>query len=238
MRSAAPPLRGALIGCGFVSRFHLEAWSRVPDARLVALCDLDRDRLERAAERVIPEARMLHECGRSLRAGGGARLRRDLHASPSRIASWSSWRRGTGSHILCQKPAAMVRSDFTRDDRRLHYGRRPADDPRELAVPPVVSCPACGDRLGSDRPADPAADRPSRHAGLAPGRLCRPAVPDNDAGLILMDMGCHLVDTARYLMGEIQSVSATIGRFGRAMSAKTWRCWRSTSRAVPWIARL
>ena len=32
--------------------------------------------------------------------------------------------------------------------------------------------------------------------------------------LILMDMGCHLVDTARYLMGEIQSVSATIGRFG------------------------
>jgi D-apiose dehydrogenase len=33
--------------------------------------------------------------------------------------------------------------------------------------------------------------------------------------LILMDMGCHLVDTARYLMGEIESVSATIGRFGR-----------------------
>ncbi len=33
--------------------------------------------------------------------------------------------------------------------------------------------------------------------------------------LILMDMGCHLVDTARYLIGEIQTVSATIGRFGR-----------------------
>jgi D-apiose dehydrogenase len=33
--------------------------------------------------------------------------------------------------------------------------------------------------------------------------------------LILMDMGCHLIDTARYLMGEILSVSATIGRFGR-----------------------
>ncbi len=32
--------------------------------------------------------------------------------------------------------------------------------------------------------------------------------------LILMDMGCHLIDTARYLMGEIETVSATIGRFG------------------------
>ena len=30
-----------------------------------------------------------------------------------------------------------------------------------------------------------------------------------------MDMGCHLVDTARYLFGEIQSVTATTGRFGK-----------------------
>ena len=34
--------------------------------------------------------------------------------------------------------------------------------------------------------------------------------------LILMDMGCHLVDAARYLIGEIQTVSATTGRFGRS----------------------
>jgi predicted dehydrogenase len=33
--------------------------------------------------------------------------------------------------------------------------------------------------------------------------------------LILMEMGCHLIDTARYLVGEIQTVSATTARFGR-----------------------
>jgi D-apiose dehydrogenase len=32
--------------------------------------------------------------------------------------------------------------------------------------------------------------------------------------LILLEMGCHLVDAARYLMGEAQSVTATVGRFG------------------------
>jgi predicted dehydrogenase len=32
--------------------------------------------------------------------------------------------------------------------------------------------------------------------------------------LILVDMGCHLIDTARFLMGEIETVSATLGRFG------------------------
>ena len=32
--------------------------------------------------------------------------------------------------------------------------------------------------------------------------------------LILMDVGFHLVDTARYLLGEIATVTATTGRFG------------------------
>ena len=64
MRIATPPLRGALIGCGFVSRFHLEAWSHVPDARLVALCDLDRKRLEQARG-TGPRSQDLHERGRS-----------------------------------------------------------------------------------------------------------------------------------------------------------------------------
>jgi predicted dehydrogenase len=32
--------------------------------------------------------------------------------------------------------------------------------------------------------------------------------------MILMDMGPHLVDTARFLMGEVETVSASTGRFG------------------------
>ena len=52
MKDSARPLRGAVIGCGFVSKFHLEAWPRVADARLVALCDMNRQRLEQAAARV------------------------------------------------------------------------------------------------------------------------------------------------------------------------------------------
>ena len=50
---------------------------------------------------------------------------------------------------------------------------------------------------------------------MRPGGFADQPYLEEDAALILMDMGCHLVDTARYLMGEIQTVSATIGRFGR-----------------------
>ena len=54
--SSAAPLRGALIGCGFVSQFHLAAWREQPGASLVAVCDVDPQRLERAGS-VVPEAR-------------------------------------------------------------------------------------------------------------------------------------------------------------------------------------
>lgn len=38
------PLNGLLIGCGFFSRNHLHAWSEVDGARIGAVCDLDADR--------------------------------------------------------------------------------------------------------------------------------------------------------------------------------------------------
>src|SRR4051812_34064022 len=36
--------RGALIGCGFFARNHMEAWHREPRAKIVAVCDLDSAR--------------------------------------------------------------------------------------------------------------------------------------------------------------------------------------------------
>jgi D-apiose dehydrogenase len=43
--------KGALIGCGFFSQHHQEAWRRVPDAEIVAACDLSLERARAAAPR-------------------------------------------------------------------------------------------------------------------------------------------------------------------------------------------
>jgi predicted dehydrogenase len=43
--------KGALIGCGFFSQHHQEAWSRIPNAEIVAACDLSIDRARAAAPR-------------------------------------------------------------------------------------------------------------------------------------------------------------------------------------------
>jgi predicted dehydrogenase len=42
-------LRGGLIGCGFFARNHLFGWGDVDGAEIVAVCDLDRAKAERAA---------------------------------------------------------------------------------------------------------------------------------------------------------------------------------------------
>jgi D-apiose dehydrogenase len=50
-------LRGGLIGCGFFARNHLFGWGDVDGAEIVAACDLDRAKAERAAaEFRIPAA--------------------------------------------------------------------------------------------------------------------------------------------------------------------------------------
>ncbi len=43
--------KGALIGCGFFSQHHQAAWPRIPNAEIVAACDLSIDRAQAAAPR-------------------------------------------------------------------------------------------------------------------------------------------------------------------------------------------
>ena len=43
-------LRGAVIGAGYFSQFHYDAWARLDGVEIVALCDVDEGRSKQAAE--------------------------------------------------------------------------------------------------------------------------------------------------------------------------------------------
>ena len=67
--------RGALIGCGFFARNHMEAWHREPRAKIIAVCDLDAGRARAMAssfgvERVYTDAAEMLRTGYEL----GSRL--------------------------------------------------------------------------------------------------------------------------------------------------------------------
>lgn len=48
---SAPPLRAAVIGCGYFAQNHLYAWRVIPEVEVVAVCDADPRRAEDSARR-------------------------------------------------------------------------------------------------------------------------------------------------------------------------------------------
>ena len=210
--SSSTILRGALIGCGNVSRHHLNGWARIPGVQIAALCETDPGRLSAAAAQapgasLHQEASALFDSRRPLdfvEICTGPASHRELVALAARH----------GAHVLCQKPAALVREDL-------------------LAM--IECCESAGVRLMIHenwrfRPWNRAL-----HSALDLGAIGRPirlriAHADTRAllpegfdeqpflarapRLILMEMGCHLIDTARFLLGDVRTVAAVTARFG------------------------
>jgi predicted dehydrogenase len=213
MNSAGPPLRGAVIGCGFVSQYHLEAWSHVPDSRLVALCDMNLVRLERAGAR-FPEARCYLEAATLFEREEQLDFveictQADSHRELVEIAARHQ------VNILCQKPAALVRPEFqamieacTRSCVRLMIHENWRFRPWYRAMRSEIVDGAIG------RPIRLRIAHRDTRALRPDGYLAQPYLATMPK-MILMDMGCHLIDTARYLFGEVETVSATLGRFGQ-----------------------
>ena len=205
------PLKGALIGCGFVSRHHLDAWAGIPEASLVAFCEVDPLRLENAGARV-PDARLYRDSA-SLFAAERLDFV-EICTGPSSHPALVTLAAEHGAHVLCQKPSANTRAEL-------------------LAM--IEACEAHAVRLmihenwrfrGWNRAIRGEIEagvigRPVRlrinHAdtrALRPGGLDDQPFLASQPRMILMEMGCHLVDTARFLLGEVASVSATLARFG------------------------
>jgi predicted dehydrogenase len=202
-----------LIGCGYVSQFHLEAWSRVPNAQLVAICDMDRDRLEKASAKV-PDARCYTEAAKLFDHEDVLDFveictKPDAHAELVELAARH------GADILCQKPAALARADFrTMIEACITSGARLMIHENWRFRPWYRAFRAEIDSGSIGRPIRLRIAHYDTRA-LRPDGFSQQPYQAAMTKLILMDMGCHLVDTARYLIGEIQTVSATFGRFGR-----------------------
>jgi predicted dehydrogenase len=202
-----------LIGCGFVSQHHLEAWSRIPEAKLVALCDLDSDRLERAAAkapgvRLYTDAAAMFESEETLDFVEIC-TRPDSHREL--VDQAARYR----VDVLCQKPAAAVRSDLkamieacVSGGIRLMIHENWRFRPWYRAMRAEIDAGSIG------RPIRLRIAHRDTRALRVDGYDEQPYFRTMPR-LILLEMGCHLVDTARYLIGEIQTVSATLGRFGR-----------------------
>lgn len=191
-------MRGALIGCGFFARNHMRAWADIAEMRIVAVCDTDAAKAqafaaEFAAEAYTDAAQML------------AAVKPDLTDIATTVASHRPLVELAARHsggVICQKPFAETLDD---------------------AGAMVAACEAAGIHLIVHE--NFRWQRPYRALGAAlasgvigPPQFLRlsfrhafdiyanqPYLAEIE-DLALTDVGLHLFDMARFLMGDVASV--------------------------------
>jgi len=191
-------LRGGLIGCGYFANNHLNAWQDVSGAEIVAVCDQDNKRAELAAETfsvpgvyVDAEEMMVEESLDFVDVVTQAPSHRLL---VERIASH-------GVHVICQKPFAPT-----------------LDDARAM----VASCKLAGvtvmvhENFRWQRPIRALKDAALKIGDPFFGRVVFRNAHDiftnqpylaQDERFIIYDLGIHLLDMARFFMGDVRTLA-------------------------------
>ena len=204
-------LRGAIVGCGMISEFHLRGWRRIPEVEIVALVDPARERAKERRAQFAPNA-CVYDSLDSLFAGDGrdqAAGRLDfvdiitppwLHREHCLRAAQA------GVHIICQKPLCDRLEDAQalvtelRDYHRLFLVHE--NHPYR---------PWFRDLLHRHR--EGFFGRPRflhlvQHDAREPPEAFKSAAERG----VLLEYGVHLVDMVRALLGEPHRVSARLQR--------------------------
>lgn len=211
-------LKIGVIGTGSISTFHINGYKRNPDAELYAFCDIDEKRLKAAGEQhgvtrlytdvkemlaALPELDAVSVCTWN-----------SAHA-PCAIAALNA-----GKHVLCEKPMAMsadeacaMRDAAEKNGKLLMIGfvRRFGNDCRILR-----------DFIESDYLGEIYYSKATylRRCGNPGGWF---GDKSRSGGGPLIDLGVHVIDLVRYLMGNPHPVSvygATFRKLGNRKNIK------------------
>ena len=219
-------LKVAVIGVGNISYFHIINYVSNPNTELVAFCDINPDTLKRRGEEFnvtnlftdynemfqkMPEIDLVSVCTWN-----------NAHA-PASIAALNA-----GKHVLCEKPMAMnakeaqaMQEAAEKNKRILQVGfvRRFGNDAA------VIRDFAKKGNLGELYYARASYIRRNGNPGGWFGDKAR------SGGGPLIDLGVHIIDLVRYLMGNPKPVSvsgATFHKLGNRKNIKTPRAYNAT----------
>jgi predicted dehydrogenase len=205
--------KGALIGCGFFAQNHLHAWRDIQGAEIVALCDRDEARLGATAG-AFGIARTYMDAAAMLRAEAldfvdiatTVQSHRPLVelAATSRVAA------------ICQKPFAETMADaaaMVEACRRagvplmVHENFRWQSPIR--AVKAVLDSGAIGTPFWGRVSFRSAHDVYAAQPYLA-----------TDEKFIIQDLGIHILDIARFLLGDVIRIAASTRRVNPRIRAE------------------
>ncbi|MGE3270131.1 MAG: Gfo/Idh/MocA family protein [Chloroflexota bacterium] len=205
-----PPLRAGLIGAGYIVERHIPAWQATPDAELVAVCDLNRERAEeRARQFGIPA---VYDSVEAMLDAENLDCV-DIATRPESHKALAGLAASKGVNVLCQKPLAPTVAE----------GREIAGICAKAGVRFMVlemwrHLPAMKDLkhyldegligpvhmlrlLGHRRPMN-------REHPVNPDQPYFAEMPK----LLVYEMMIHYIDGVRYLMGDVDTVYAKMAQ--------------------------
>ena len=212
-------LRGAVVGAGYFSQFHFDAWSRMDDVTIVACCDVDEAKATAAAkEYKIPHVytdlrAMLDEQTLDFV---------DVITLPSTHLSLCQEVAQRGVALICQKPLAPTCEEahqivrLTADARvpfMVHENFRFQPWYREIKQ--LLENHAIGSRLHTISFRNRAGDGWGDNAYLA-----RQPYFQKMKRFLIFEAGIHTIDTFRYLAGEVDRVWCQLRRLNPVIAGE------------------
>ena len=214
-------LKVAVIGNGGISRVHLRGYSLNPDVEIYALCDINEERLNRRGDEYhVDPARRFTDVNEMLAACP------EIEAVS--VCTWNAAHAqcaiaalNAGKHVLCEKPMAMtveeaeaMQAAAEKNNRLLMIGfvRRFGND-----------CAIMKDFIDNGYFGDIYYAKATylRRKGCPGGWFGDKA---RSGGGPLIDLGVHIIDLCRYLMGNPKPVSvygATFNKLGNRSNIKS-----------------
>jgi len=190
-------LRGALIGCGYFAKNHLHAWREVTGAEIACVCDVDSGRAQAYAQAFdVPAfytdpAKMLAQEGLDF-----VDIVTQAHTHEALVTLAAKHAR----HVICQKPLAPD----------LGAARRMVEACRAADVSFMVH-----ENFRWQTPMRALKGASGELGGLFYGRIGFRSAHDvyaaqpylaRDERFILLDVGVHLLDLARFFFGEVKTL--------------------------------
>jgi predicted dehydrogenase len=212
------PLRVAVAGAGYFAQFHLDGWRRIPGVELVGVADLEPAKAEALAGRfAVPRA--FGAVPDMLDASGADLL--DIVAPPAAHAALLGEAASRGLAAVCQKPFgrsyAEARSLAELAGRAgitvaVHENFRFMPHFREMKrwidAGRLGALHSIAFRL---RPGD----------GQGPeAYLSRQPTFQKMPRFLVFETAIHLIDTFRFLVGEVEAVTARLRRLNPAIAGE------------------
>jgi len=208
---SATPIRIGIVGCGKIATCsHIPAFKACAGTRITALFDVDAAKAEAARSSLVPDAEVFSDYDRLLQSGLVDAVTictpNDTHR-PLTLAAL-----GAGLHVLCEKPMAATLPEATEMIEAARAAGRILQINQSCRYSPLYAKVA--ELVHSGAIGEPRHARCIRAGGSTPDMGWSPGatwfVQKAHQGGLVLDIGIHMADMLRWVVGEVDEVAAYV----------------------------